>query len=213
MCCSGRCNQMRAQRASKYARLQQAPLRRTAPGLDGPYGWQIGITERPDRLDRQPNQCLGPEARTNSTSTVDSSLAQEFEPSEQTIRNWIFQAEADRGERPDVLTTDEREELSRLRRENRQLKVEREILRKAAAWFARESGTIPPDSRVSSARRRSSGAASKRATTSRLSVTVREQACRARARSPSVRCPISCSARCFSGTYASPYHDACGRRP
>ena len=73
-------------------------------------------------------------------------LAAEFEPSEQTIRNWIFQAEADRGERPGALTTEEREELSRLRRENRQLKVERVILGKAAAWFARETGTIPPDS-------------------------------------------------------------------
>lgn len=73
-------------------------------------------------------------------------LAQEFEPSEQTIRNWIFQAEADRGERPGVLTSDERAELQRLRRENRQLKVERDILGKAAAWFARESGTIPPES-------------------------------------------------------------------
>jgi transposase len=73
-------------------------------------------------------------------------LAQEFEPSEQTIRNWIFQAEADRGERPGAMTSDERAELSRLRRENRQLKVERDIRGKAAAWFARESGTIPSDS-------------------------------------------------------------------
>ena len=54
-------------------------------------------------------------------------MAQEFEPSEQTIRNWIFQAESDRGVRPGVLTSDEREELSRLRRENRQLNVERDI--------------------------------------------------------------------------------------
>ena len=76
-------------------------------------------------------------------------LAREFEPSEQTIRNQIFQAEADRGERPGALTTDERAELRRLRRENRQLKVERDILGKAAAWFARESGTIPPDSSAS----------------------------------------------------------------
>lgn len=43
-------------------------------------------------------------------------LAPEFEPSEQTIRNRIFQADTDRGERPDVLTTDERAELTRLRR-------------------------------------------------------------------------------------------------
>ena len=73
-------------------------------------------------------------------------LAAEFEPSEQTIRNWIFQGEADRGEQPGALTTEEREELSRLRRENRQLKVERDILGRAAAWFAGETGTIPPDS-------------------------------------------------------------------
>jgi transposase len=73
-------------------------------------------------------------------------LAQEFEPSEQTIRNWLFQDGADRGERPGAMTTDERTELQRLRRENRQLKVERDILGKAAAWFARESGTIPPES-------------------------------------------------------------------
>jgi transposase len=85
-------------------------------------------------------------ARAGRTS---KELAKEFEPSEQTIRNWIFQDEADRGERPGVLTTDERDELSRLRRENRQLKVERDILGKAAAWFARESGTIPPDSSAS----------------------------------------------------------------
>lgn len=73
-------------------------------------------------------------------------LARAFEPSEQTIRNWVFQDGADRGERPEALTTDERGELQRLRRENRQLKVERDILGKAAAWFARESGTIPPES-------------------------------------------------------------------
>jgi hypothetical protein len=42
------------------------------------------------------------------------------------------------------LTTAEREELHRLRRENRQLKLERDILSKAAAWFARETNTIPP---------------------------------------------------------------------
>ncbi|WP_396204012.1 transposase [Gemmatimonas sp.] len=76
-------------------------------------------------------------------------LAKKFEPSEQTIRNWIFHAEADRGERPDALTSDEREEVRRLRRENRQLKVECDTLGKAAAGFARESGMIPPESSAS----------------------------------------------------------------
>jgi transposase len=72
------------------------------------------------------------------------SLAKEFEPTAQTIRNWMVQAERDTGQRTDGLTSAEREELTRLKRENRQLKLEREILAKATAWFARETGTIPP---------------------------------------------------------------------
>jgi transposase len=70
-------------------------------------------------------------------------LAQEFEPSEQTIRNWVKQADLDSGRRADGLTSEEQAELRHLRRENRQLKLEREILKKAAAWFARETGTVP----------------------------------------------------------------------
>ncbi len=71
------------------------------------------------------------------------SLAKEFEPSAQTIRNWVVQADRDTGHRSDGLTTPEREEITRLRRELRQVKLEREILSKATAWFARETGTIP----------------------------------------------------------------------
>jgi transposase len=71
-------------------------------------------------------------------------LAQKFEPSAQAIRNWVRQADRDDGRRKDGLTTDERQELTRLRRENRALREEREILKKAAAWFARETGSIPP---------------------------------------------------------------------
>ena len=71
-------------------------------------------------------------------------LAGEFEPTAQSIRNWVAQAERDAGRRNDGLSSSERDELSRLRRENRQLRQEREILSKAAAWFARETNTIPP---------------------------------------------------------------------
>ncbi len=71
-------------------------------------------------------------------------LAREFEPSAQAIRNWVAQADRDEGRRADGLTSAEREELRRLKRENRRLRQEREILAKAAAWFARETGSIPP---------------------------------------------------------------------
>lgn len=74
------------------------------------------------------------------------SLAREFEPTAQCIRNWIRQADRDEGRRRDGLTTDERTELQRLQRENATLREEREILKKAAAWFARETGSIPPGS-------------------------------------------------------------------
>ena len=70
-------------------------------------------------------------------------LAREFEPSAQSIRNWAAQADRDEGRRLDGLTTAEREELRRLRRENRRLREEREILAKAAAWFARETDSVP----------------------------------------------------------------------
>jgi transposase len=70
------------------------------------------------------------------------SLAQEFEPTAQSIRNWVHQSERDEGRRQDGLTHDERTELQRLRRENATLREEREILKKAAAWFARETGSI-----------------------------------------------------------------------
>ena len=73
-------------------------------------------------------------------------LAEQFEPSEQCIRNWVKQAERDSGKRQDGLTTAEKDELARLRRENRALREERAILAKAAAWFARETGKIPSGS-------------------------------------------------------------------
>src|SRR5262245_59806978 len=71
------------------------------------------------------------------------SLAEQVEPSARTIRNRLGQADRDASRRTDGLTTEEREELRRLRRENKALREEREILKKAAAWFAKETASSP----------------------------------------------------------------------
>src|SRR6516165_1281889 len=66
-------------------------------------------------------------------------LAREFGCTSWSIRQWVKRADRDEGRGDGGLTTAEREELTRLRRENRRLKMEREILAKAAAWFAQET--------------------------------------------------------------------------
>jgi transposase len=76
-----------------------------------------------------------------------ASLSREFGPSDWTIALWVRQDARDTGKGDGGLTTAEREELGRLRREVRRLKEEREILSKAAAWFATESGTSKRSSR------------------------------------------------------------------
>ncbi|SFV16501.1 transposase [Methylobacterium sp. 174MFSha1.1] len=80
-------------------------------------------------------------------------LAREFEPSAQAIRNWVTEADQQEGRREAkpaataaALSASERDELLRLRRENRQLKLERDILSRATAWFARETGVLPSGS-------------------------------------------------------------------
>jgi transposase len=68
-------------------------------------------------------------------------VAKDLGVNDQTIRNWIKQVDLDSGRRKDGLTTEERQELLRLRRENRVLREEREILKKAAAFFAKEGSS------------------------------------------------------------------------
>jgi len=67
-----------------------------------------------------------------------ASLKKEFDVHDMTIRAWARQADLDSGRRSDGLTSEEKQELARLRRENARLREERDILKKAAAWFAQE---------------------------------------------------------------------------
>lgn len=94
------------------------------------------------------HQAYPPEFRQQMVELVKSGrtpqeLAREYEPSAGSIRKTGWPRERDGGQRSDGLSTDERLELRRLRRENKQLRTERDILKKAAAWFARESDSIP----------------------------------------------------------------------
>jgi transposase len=65
-------------------------------------------------------------------------VARDFDLTETNVRSWVKQAEIDQGERPG-LSTEEREELTRLRRENRRLEIDNETLKRATAFFARET--------------------------------------------------------------------------
>ena len=81
-------------------------------------------------------QSYSPEFREQMVALVRSgrtleSLSREFQPSAQAIRNWVEQADRDAGLRADGLASAERKELSRLRRDNRRLRVERDILAKS----------------------------------------------------------------------------------
>jgi transposase len=87
-----------------------------------------------------------PEFKAEAVQMVRSSgrsipqIAKDLGISGTSLRNWVKQSEIDQGEQ-EGLTTQEREELNRLRRENKLLKQERDFLKKAAAFFAREDGT------------------------------------------------------------------------
>jgi transposase len=89
-----------------------------------------------------------PEFRTEAIGLARTSgkphaqIARDLGITGETLRLWLKQADLDEGKRRDGLTSDEQEELRRLRRENRILREEREILKKAAAFFAQETGSI-----------------------------------------------------------------------
>jgi transposase len=68
-------------------------------------------------------------------------LSKSLGVSEQSLRNWRRQDQLDRRERDDGPTTEQRDELTRLRRENERLRQERDLLKRAAAFFAAENGT------------------------------------------------------------------------
>ena len=91
---------------------------------------------------------LAPEKRRRIVELVRSgrsvgALAREIGVSEQTVRNWVRQSDLDEGRRSDGMTSEARAELRRLKRENKRLRMERDILKKAAAWFAKESDSTP----------------------------------------------------------------------
>lgn len=94
----------------------------------------------PKKFSEETKQRVVEAARTGAR--IDD-LARESGASGQSIRNWIRQAEADVGLRPDALTSIERAELARLRKENKRLREEAEILGKAQAWFASSGAEAP----------------------------------------------------------------------
>ncbi|WP_170156183.1 transposase [Umezawaea tangerina] len=93
---------------------------------------------------RRPRRSFTPEFKTEIVelcSRGDRSVGQvakDFDLTETAVRQWVVQTERDAGTRADGLTTDEREELARLRRENRRLTDDVEILKRATAFFAKE---------------------------------------------------------------------------
>ncbi len=96
---------------------------------------------------RYPKEFQAQLVRLHRAGRLLTELAREFGCSQWAISRWVKQADRDAGTGDGGLTSEERAELARLRRENKRLKLEREILGKAAAWFAQETA---PNTRRSS---------------------------------------------------------------
>jgi len=94
---------------------------------------------------RRPRRSFTPEFKADIVSTCAKGdrtvgqVAHDFDLTETAVRGWVKQAELDAGTRNDGLTSEERVELSRLRRENRRLQQDVDILKRATAFFATET--------------------------------------------------------------------------
>ncbi len=97
------------------------------------------------KLGRRARRSFTPEFKADAVKLVragksPTQVAKDLDLTETALREWVKRADADAGiGSPDVLTTEERQELSRLRRENKTLRMEREILKAAATFFAKEN--------------------------------------------------------------------------
>jgi transposase len=111
--------------------------------LGGPDAWLNGSRQKETRTVPTPSR-YPPELRQRAVGLVLSSgqpiaqIAAELGINRETLRTWVRQAQADRGQRTDLLSTDERQELKRLRKELAELRRANEILKAASAWFAQE---------------------------------------------------------------------------
>jgi transposase len=129
------------------------PLACRHPEVDPVWWSPSGFSEEASQMPKT-RPPYAPEFRRQMVELVragrdPAELAREFEPTAQSISHWVAQADRQEGRREEKgngLSAAEREELARLRRENKQLRLERDILSRAAAWFARETGAIPPGS-------------------------------------------------------------------
>lgn len=97
-----------------------------------------------ERKQRRARRSFSPQEKADAVRMVKagksvSQVARELDLTATSLQAWVKQADADAGVRADVLTTEEREELARLRRENKRLQMERDILKAAATFFAKEN--------------------------------------------------------------------------
>ena len=102
------------------------------------------MKQKKQKMPRRARRAFTPEFKADAVKLVQggrtvAQVARDLDLTGTALSEWVQRAEADVGERQDVLMTEERQELARLRREVKQLRVEREILKAAATFFAKEN--------------------------------------------------------------------------